>query len=57
MIKTIYFSAWTLVAVSALILGLTENLNYASQVILSLVVLALFYAFALRTVVVNTREP
>lgn len=57
MIKTIFTSAWILAATAALFLGLNGTIDPAAMVAFSLAALGLFYAFALWTVIVNTRDP
>lgn len=56
MIKKLYASAWILAATAALASVLTGSFNGAAMVVFSLVVLGLFYAFALWSVTVNTRH-
>ena len=57
MLKNILASVWILAALAVLILGLNGFIDAGWTVVLSLVALVLFYAFALWTVVVNTRDP
>ena len=56
MLRTIFASVWILATMTALLLGLNGNIDPAAMVIFSLAALALFYAFALWTVIVNTRD-
>lgn len=57
MMKEILATAWILGAVAALILGLNGSIDPAAMVVFSLVALGLFYAFAVGTVIVSTRDP
>ena len=57
MFKTIIASVWTLATVAVFILGLNGFIEPVSTVVLSLVALGLFYAFAVWSVMVNTRHP
>lgn len=56
MIKKLYASAWILAITALLVSILTGNFNGAAMVVFSLIVLGLFYAFALWSVTVNTRH-
>lgn len=56
MFRTFFASVWILTTIAALLLGLNGSIDPAAMVIFSLVALALFYAFALWTVLVNTRD-
>lgn len=56
MLRTIFASVWILTAVTALALGLNGSIEPAAMVSFSLVALGLLYAFALWTVIANTRE-
>lgn len=55
-VRTVLASAWILTALAALLFGLNGSIDPAVMVIFSLVALALLYAFALWTVLVNTRD-
>jgi quinol-cytochrome oxidoreductase complex cytochrome b subunit len=56
MFRIILASIWIFAAIATLVLGLNGSIDPAAMVAFSLVALALFYAFALRTVIANTRE-
>jgi hypothetical protein len=56
MFRTIFASVWILTAVAALLLGLNGGIDPAAMVIFSLVALTFFYAFALWTVLMNSRD-
>ena len=57
MYRIILASVWIIAVMATLLLGLNGTIDPAALVTLSLLALALFYAFALRTVIVSTREP
>jgi hypothetical protein len=57
MFKTLMGSVWIAAAIAGIILGLNGSIEPAAKVIFSLVALAVLYAFALWTVMVNTRDP
>ena len=54
MFRSFFASVWILAAIATLVLGLNGNIDPAAMVFFGLFALALFYAFAVRTVVVNT---
>jgi hypothetical protein len=56
MFKTILAFAWILLGLAAVLLGLNGSISWTAMVTVSLVALALFYAFALWTVISNTRD-
>ena len=56
MMKNFYVSAWLLLAASVLVSVFTGTFNPIGMVVFSLVAVGLFYAFALWTVIVNTRD-
>ena len=56
MFKTILAWAWIIVTMSVLFLGLNGSIDRAAMVIFSLAALAMFFAFAMFTVFVNTRD-
>ena len=56
MFKTILAWAWIIVTMSILFLGLNGNIDRAAMMIFSLAALIMFFAFALFTVFVNTRD-
>lgn len=55
-IKKFYAAAWILLALTASVALLTGSFNAVTLFVFSLAALALVYALALWTVVVNTRE-
>lgn len=57
MLRNIFATIWVFAGVTALLLGVNGMIDSAAMVIFSLVALTLFYAFALWTVIVNTRQP
>jgi len=56
MMKKFYVSAWLLLAASVLVSVFTGTFNPIGMVVFSLVAVGLVYAFALWTVIVNTRD-
>ena len=56
MFRTTLASAWIAGTMTVLFLGLNGSIDQAAMVIVSLVALTLFYALALFTVFINTRD-
>ena len=56
MFKTIFASACILAAIAALLTGMNGNIDPKAMVVFSLAALGLFYTFALRSVIVATRD-
>ena len=54
--KQIYFSAWIVLTIAALVTVLTGSFSPAALVVFSLIALSLVYMFALWSVIVNTRD-
>ena len=54
--KNFYISAWILLAITAFVSVLTGTFNAVTLFVFSLVALALVYALALWSVIVNARD-